>query len=229
MTDKKKVVFTTPTVTKPFPQYLAALEASVPAVEAAGYEHSAVWEIGNPYIGAARATMLRKALDAKADIIVFIDHDVSWQPEDMVALIDHPGDVVSGTYRFKIEPEEYMGAWSIDATGRPLVRGDGTLVAEKIPAGFLKITKECVDRFMKAYPKLMYGPAYSPAVDLFNHGAHEGVFWGEDYAFSRNWLACGGEIHLVPNLNITHHSGDKAFAGNLHEFLMRQPGGSKCP
>ena len=38
-------------------------------------------------VSGARAAMLRKALDAKADVIVFIDHDVSWAPEDLVKLI----------------------------------------------------------------------------------------------------------------------------------------------
>lgn len=30
--------------------------------------------------------MLRKALDAQADVIVFIDHDVSWAPGDLLKL-----------------------------------------------------------------------------------------------------------------------------------------------
>ena len=44
------------------------------------------------------------------------------------------------------------------------------------------------------------------SVDLFNHGAHDGAWYGEDYAFSRNWLALGGDIWIVPDLNLTHHS-----------------------
>ena len=60
-----------------------------------------VHEVGSPYISAARATMLRKALDAKADVIVFIDHDLSWRPGDLLKLIETTGDVVGGTYRFK--------------------------------------------------------------------------------------------------------------------------------
>ncbi len=229
MTDQKALLaFATPTVTQPYPAYLAAMEACIPAVEACGYEAKLVFEVGTPYISGARATMLRKAMDAKADIVIFIDHDLEWSPDDMVKLIQTRGDVVAGTYRFKKDDEEYMGAWRTDAEGRPVVRDDGCIVATRIPAGFLKITKEAVDRFMKAYPALVYGPAYNPSVDLFNHGAHEGVFWGEDYAFSRTWLACGGEIAVVPDLNLTHHSADQAFPGNLHRFLLRQPGGSEA-
>lgn len=223
------VAFCTPTITRPFPAYLAAFEASLPALEAAGYQPKAVFETGNPYISAARATMLRKALDGGAEIVVFIDHDLSWEPGDLLTLVQTPGDVVAGLYRFKRAEEEYMGAWDVDPAGRPLLRDDGCIRASRVSAGFLKVTKAAVERFMRGYPNLCYGSPISPSVDLFNHGAHEGVWWGEDYAFSRNWLALGGEIAVVPDLNLTHHSADEAFPGNLHQFLMRQPGGALDP
>lgn len=226
MTEKTKVVLCVPTLTRPYKQTLEAIRESVEALDAEGFEHYMVTEIGCPYISAARATMLRKALDAKADVIVFIDHDVSWKPSDLVKLIKTEGDVVAGIYRFKT-PEEvrYMGVLD-DVDGAVQVRADGCIKATLVPAGFLKITRNAVNRFMQAYPHLMYGEASSPSVDLFNHGAHKGAWWGEDYAFSRNWTDAGGEIWIVPDLDITHHSAEQDFAGNYHRFLLQQPGGS---
>lgn len=225
---EKHVVFCTPTLTRPHDAYLDALEKSVPAVESAGFRHSTVFEVGCPYISYARANMLRKALDAQADIVVFIDHDLSWRPEDLVTLIETPGEVVSGTYRYKKDDEEYMGVWDVDEGGKPSIRPDGSFDADKVPAGFLKITKEGVDRFMRAYPELVFGVRYNPTVDLFNHGVIEGVWYGEDYAFSKRWREKCGPISLIPNLNIDHHSAEKSYPGNLHEFMLRQPGGSKA-
>lgn len=223
-TEATRVVFCTPTIVRPYPAYLEAMEASVPLLDAAGIEHQVTFEIGNPYISAARATMLRKALDANADVIVFLDHDLSWRPEDLLTLIQTPGDVVAGLYRYKKDEVEYMGAVDTDAAHRPVLRDDGCMRANRVPAGFLKVTRAAVATFMRAYPHLMYGDPTSPSVDLFNHGAHEWTWYGEDYAFSRNWLACGGEIWVVPDLDLTHHS-DKPFPGNWHQFMMRQPGG----
>ncbi len=224
---KKKVVFCVPTLTRPYQQLLDALEASVPLL--VEYDHYMVNEIGCPYISGARATMLRKALDVKADIIVFLDHDVSWRPDDLLKLIETEGDVIAGLYRFKYSDKiEYMGVLDDDENGFPKVREDGCIKADRVPAGFLKITRNAVNRFMQDYPHLMYGDACNPSVDLFNHGAHKGAYWGEDYAFSRNWTDAGGEIWIVPDLTLTHHSKDEAFEGNYHEFLLRQPGGSKC-
>jgi glycosyltransferase involved in cell wall biosynthesis len=220
-----KVALACPTYTKPFPELLASVEAAVPALDAAGIEHNMVWEVGCPYVSHARATMLRKALDWGAEAVVFLDHDLSFGPEDLVKLIEAEGPVISGLYRFKKDEQEYMGILATE--DRPIVRKDGCIKASKVPAGFLKISREAVDRFMKHYPELIYGVRYNPSVDLFNHGAHEGVWYGEDYAFSRRWVDCGGEIWVVPDLNLTHHSEGKSYPGNFHEFLLRQPGGSK--
>lgn len=224
---KKKVVFCIPTIKKPYQVTLDSLEASIPQIVAAGWDEGMVSEVGCPYISAARSIMLRKALDDKADVIVFIDHDLSWDAEDLRILIETPGDVVAGTYRFKTDDGRYMGMPLPDMDGNPVVREDGAVRMHSIPAGFLKITKQAVNRFIGAYPELTYGDKFAPHIDLFNHGAHEGVWYGEDYAFSRRWRDLGGDIWVVPFLNLNHHTPDKCYPGNYHEHLLRQPGGSE--
>lgn len=235
--DKKpKVVFGMP-IPKGQPPHrktIESLERSIPLVIAAGWDEGYTQTVGNPYISGARAEITRKALDAKADVIVYIDYDVSWDPEDMLKLLGTPGDVVAGTYRCKTDnPDEvlYMGALYCDENGAPTIREDGCLKARVVPAGFLKVTAAGIDKFMRAYPHLCYGPQYSLSIDLFHHGAHEGLWWGEDYAFSRNYIDCGGEIWLIPDLNLDHWTfassaqGERAYKGNFHNFLRSQPGG----
>jgi hypothetical protein len=171
--------------------------------------------------------MTKKALDVHADVILYIDHDLEWRPEDLLKLIRSDAPVVAGTYRFKKDEESYMGTLRGDGADRPIVREDGLISAEWVPAGFLKVTAAAITEFMLAYPELIYGPPLKRSVDLFNHGAHNGLWYGEDYAFSRRWTAKCGPIWILPDLNLTHHHGDKAYPGNYHEFLLRQPGGSK--
>lgn len=229
---KQKVVFCVPTITKPYKVTLDSLAASIPLIQAAGYDEGMVSEVGCPYISAARATMLRKALDAKADIVVFIDHDLSWRPEDMLKLIQTEGEVVGATYRFKTDEEEkYMGSVICDRNGYPIVRpSDGAIRTDGIPAGFLKVHRSAVNLFMKTFPHLCYGEESNPHVDLFNHGAYNRIWWGEDMAFCRNWTeGCGQNLWLIPDVNVDHWLGDKCFPGNYHQFLMRQPGADKNP
>lgn len=220
---KKRVAFCCPTITKPYPQFLKALEASVPLFEEAGWEHSAVYEVGNPYISNARALMLRKALDWKADVIIFLDHDLSWQPEDLLLLAECEKDVVGATYRYKREPVEYMGSCMVGNDGRPILE-DNLLWMRCLPAGFLKITANAVNKFMTAYPELCFGDKFYPLVDLFNHGAHEGTWYGEDYAFCRRYSEKCGKIWCMPNLEVDHwlENGER-FEGNFHLYLMQQP------
>ena len=82
---------------------------------------------------------------------------------------------------------------------------------------------------MGAYPELCYGPRWRESVDLFQHGAHERLWWGEDYAFCRRWREKCGDVWMLPDITITHWKGDKPHPGNWHEFLLRQPGGSADP
>ncbi len=222
-----KVVICTPTITKPHQKYLDSLEASIPVLDKAGIEHQAVYEVGCPYISNARATMTRKAMDAHADQIIYIDHDVEWEPEGLLKLINTDEPVVAGTYRFKKDEEAYMGTIKTDGSERPIVRPDGLINAEWVPAGFLKVTAPAILEFMLAFPELVYGPTLKRSIDLFNHGAYKGLWYGEDYAFSRRWAEKCGLIWLIPDLNLTHHSSDKAYPGNFHEFMLKQPGGSK--
>jgi hypothetical protein len=105
---------------------------------------------------------------------------------------------------------------------------DGAISAKLAPAGFLKLTKEAIDKFMLAYPELCYGEMYHLSVDLFNHGVQDRIWWGEDYSFCRRWKDKCGDIWLVPDLSVDHHAKDKVYKGNLHQFLLRQPGGSEA-
>jgi len=232
---KKKVIFCTPSLSGPTAPYIKALEDSIPLIVEAGWDEGYAQEIGNPYISAARADMTRKALDAKADVICYLDYDLSWDPPDLLKLIETEGDVVAGTYRFKKDAEEYMGVMNTLPDGRPRVRADGCVEALRVPAGFLKVTKEAIHRFMASYPELIYGPRYNPSIDLFNHGAHKGTWYGEDYAFCRNWCDAGEKIWVVPDLNLDHHQEGRpahhgmpatlprVFAGNFHRFMLNLP------
>jgi len=222
----ERVAFVTPTITRPYQPFLDAMEAAAIALEAAGIENHFAVEVGSAYISHARSKGLRRAMDVKPDAVIFLDHDLSFAPDAIFKLIETPGDVVAGTYRYKQPKEEYMGRWRHNDDDRPLQREDGCIRAEWVPAGFLKVTAQAVHDFMGSYPELTYGPRYRPSVDLFNHGAYEGTWWGEDYAFSRRWNERGGEIWIIPDLDLTHHAADgTAYPGNFHTHLRRQPGG----
>lgn len=221
-----RVAFCYPTMAGPTDAFLDSLARSVPLLDGR-YEHRAIHELGCPYISGARATMLRKAMQWGADVYVFLDDDVAWRPEDLVALIEAEGEVVAGTYRYKTGGDPtYMGRVFLGPNTRPIVRDtDGAIKAICLPAGFLKVTAGAVAKFMAAYPELnITGGDDFVSPDLFNHGAHKGVWYGEDYAFCRNWMDLGGEIWLLPDLDLDHHGRGVqkglVWKGNFHRHLL---------
>jgi hypothetical protein len=226
----KRVVFATPSLSGATAPYWESIKNCLPLIEAHGWKHQHVQEIGNPYISAARSIMTRKALDVRPfiDCIVYIDYDVSFEPEDMLKLLEADGDVVCGTYRFKTDEEAYMGDVEGNVDLTPICRNtDQAILAIRMPAGFLKVTRRAIQRFMKGYPELCYGDPDNLGIDLFNHGAHQGVWYGEDYAFCRNWRAIGGQVWLLADLNLTHNERlpdgtFKAYPGNYARFLEKE-------
>jgi glycosyltransferase involved in cell wall biosynthesis len=220
----QKVVLCGPTIRKPHDACIASIRHSILPVMAAGWDEGFITEISNQYISLARAVLLKKAMDAKADVIVFLDHDLSWDRGDLLKLIETEGDVVGGTYRYRRDPAEYMGRISSGADSRPIVReSDGALESIVIPGGFMKLTRQAVVKMQNAHPELSYQAGHTMAYDLFQHGAHKYQWYSEDFAFCRRWTDLGEKIWTVPDLNITHHemTGDKSYPGNLHQFLLR--------
>lgn len=211
-----KVAFLTCFLSKPTPFLVESLENCLPTIENAGWEHVYFQEVGCPYISNARSTLIKKALTANADVMVFLDYDISFPPESMLKLLETQGDVVAGTYRMKHPYERYMVQLK-----HGTIREDGCIQAEKVPAGFLKITKTAVALFAKAYPELLYGGPLDFNIDMFNHGAIDNVWYGEDFAFAKRWNDKCGPIWLIPDIEISHHKGNIVFRGNLHKHLLR--------
>lgn len=224
-----KVSLCIPTRKEPIPQLEAAVDASLPLLRDAGHVVGVTTEIGCAYISFAAANMLAQALIWEADAIVFIEDDHSWEASALLKLVETPGDVVAGNYRYKDDSGDFMAIPYVKDE-KIFVRKDGCVLADKVPAGFLKITPRCVEVFRKAYPELICDNLEKGTkfVDLFNHGAFKGVWYGQDFAFSRRWRAIGGEIWIVPDLDISHWVRNEKdgtyteYLGNYQRVLDKQ-------
>jgi hypothetical protein len=232
-----KVCFATPTPAKPFIEMNDSAIAEVPFMREAGLEDEPwLWEVGSAYVSYARALLIQKAFRIWKDddgCIVFIDHDLSWKPGELTKLVQTPGDVVAGTYRFKSPDEEYMGRLD-KAEGAPIpeLNKYQCLPASLVPAGFLKITRTAIEIFIRKYSNLNFSrdlPNQDFCYDLFSHGTINNTWFGEDYAFCLRWRALGLPIWLRPDLDITHHGRNLdgeafSFPGNYWRFLNSPEG-----
>ena len=203
------------------PSFNAALLNTVKTLRDYGYFVDGGVIVGCAYIQAGRNILVDQFRQSQCDTFVFLDDDLSWQPDDFIKLIETPGRVVAGAYRKKQDEIEYAVNSQIGKHGIPLTRSDGCILAKGVATGFLKIERSVFDVIEKATPQLQYGKFH----DFFPQGVDNNIWVGEDYAFCNLWLNTGGKIWIVPDINLTHYSKNQGYPGNYHEYLMRLPGG----
>jgi predicted O-methyltransferase YrrM len=212
--------------------FLDSLDATLKLCKERGHEYVMGILSGCCYVQVARNEIIKSFRDTDADILFFLDDDMSWTAEDALQLIEMPDEIVAAAYRYKTENEDYPIVIKTDQNDRAIVREDGCIAAAFVPTGFLRIKRSAIEKLCASYPEQAYfktkeGIRHKGYFDLFPQGLFEGQWTGEDYAFCRLWSRIGGEIWVMPDIDISHH-GTKEFKGNYHKFLLRQPGGSEA-
>jgi hypothetical protein len=222
-----KIFFATPTYRGiTHTGFLDSLESTVELCKERG--HGAVFGLVNGccYVQEARNKLVKQFLDTDADILFFLDDDISWPAEKALELIEMDDDIVGGIYPLKMDIPAFPAVIHTDTNHHPIVRADGCISAAGVPTGFLKIKREVILKLIEYYPSQEYtdykdGEPTETLYDLFPQGVRNGRWVGEDYAFCRLWTDIGGQIHIVPDIDFEH----AGFTGNYHQFLLNQPRG----
>lgn len=200
--------------------FIRSLVQSLPALEAAGFSVDFALEAGNCHVDDARNACVRQFKATGADFMVFLDSDVGWEPSGLVALCSAPGDVVTGVYPKKQFPEGFPvramdGERWADAYGRVEV--------EAAPTGFMKISREAIERLEEAEPKKFIGSDGGEYTILFERTFEDGARWSGDYSFCRKWKKLGGKIYVLPDLKFSHE-GHFEWVGCLGDHWRRESG-----
>lgn len=171
---------------------------------------------GVSLITLARNQLAQEFMDGDADVLVFIDSDVSWEPGDLIRLASHPVDLVGGAYRYKSQDENYPVGW----LGTPeLWAVNGLLEVARMPAGFLACKRSAFEKMKDAYPERGYEHMGAKAHAYFTAPFRDGSLFGEDAAFCEDFRAIGGKVYLDPELTLTHTGGNQSFTGHIGKWL----------
>jgi hypothetical protein len=131
-----------------------------------------------------------------------VDSDIGWGPSDVEKLLRANKDFVAGLYARK-QPDGRLAS--------SILKGqDGELVeCLHAAAGFLLLTRACVEQMVAAHPELEYktpqGPAWALWSPVFTGGPY-----GEDTSFCARWRALGGKIWAHSQVVLKHY-GDAAY------------------
>lgn len=213
--------------------YIESLVKSTAALAIANIEFVYVQLSGDSYVWRARDQIAQTFLDSDCSELIFIDSDEGWDLEGFLRLVKADVDIVGGAYPVKNNWEHYgVTIYTDEESNTPKVREDGLIYADKVPTGFMKIHRRVFEKLKESYPDNWYWHAHEGTLRrIWNHFGHmmeDHMIYGEDISFCRRWQKTGGELFVEPRIKMSH-MGVKSWHGEYHDFLCRQPGGSRDP
>ena len=179
-------------------------------------------DIGNSDIAGSRGALFATFVRSECDTLVFIDDDVFWNSGALIKLIDDPVDVVGGIYPKKTETVEWPFKIAVKEEYLPDPK-TGLYEVMGLPGGFLKISKDCANKMVEAYPRQtlrsagessQFWPVFDPYEML------DGNRLSEDFSFCQRWMDIGGKVWADFNVEMGH-IGYKTFKGNLAKHLSQ--------
>jgi len=158
------------------------------------------------------------------DSIVWIDADISWQPEDLLKLALHDEDVVCGTYRKKIHEACHFTIKLIPGKETPDERG--LIEVEATGTGFLRVSRNAMQDLL-ASEKMSYTeklthadstPVMMEIKNLFESGNKNGEMLSEDFFFCSKLRERGYKIMLDTKIDLGH-DGSFTYRGSMSHYL----------
>jgi hypothetical protein len=220
-----KLVIATPFYSmSAFTPYLDSLIPSISALNKSGIVWD-FWDVsGDSYVDRARNTICARFLNSDYTHLLFIDSDISWNVEGLGQLLQSPFELTGGIYPCKNNWDSWTERMRYDKDHAPIQEADTGLVeVEWLPAGFMLITKSCIEKIVSHYYDNWYHPDSGNTdaekiYSLFECSIIDHVRQGEDVTFCKKWAAIGGKIYCEPRISFGH-SGMKTYEGNFHEHL----------
>lgn len=197
MADKKPAIFiATPTVDNKF--HSAYMGGLIDCVEAFRDRYNVANTLGS-FLPMARDRLTLLFLNSNATHMMCVDSDIGFSAADVQKLLDTGKDFVSGVYCRK-QPDRQIPA---ELTGE----SDGDLLGAKyVPAGFLQLSRSCVERMYGAYRNQTYPTPWGRATALWSTFANkENNLGAEDISFCRRWTLLDGKIWIHPGVILSHY------------------------
>ena len=191
--------------------------------------------IGCCYIDLVRNDLVRQFLESDAERLLFIDADVGFSAEAVLAVATTPRPVVGGLYRKRTDSVE----WPVAFHGQDIVQDNetGLISAAEggtfVPTGFLCIHRSVFEALQPHVPVFTDDRGVTMHA-FFQTMVKDGLFWGEDFLFCQRWHEIGGRVWVHPDIDLTH-VGAYRWTGNYHQWFQQReawekiPGFNNCP
>jgi hypothetical protein len=159
--------------------------------------------------------------------LFFIDADLKFEARAFIGLLKSGHPICAGIYRRRQEPEEYPFKGTENPNGGGLWFIDDWLQCDRVPTGFLCISRAVLAEMAKDAPKINIHGQNGPVAWVFHTKFDEDQrFVGEDYAFCDDYRAKFGQsIPVWTNFNFVHGG----YAGNMFDWLTAEKAKQEAP
>jgi hypothetical protein len=224
--------------------YITSLSNLVIKLTQRGHSISQTNLTNESLITRARNTLTYSFLESECDALLFIDGDHSFDPDDIVKMVESGKDLIGAIYPMKSinwnavrnaallgkeNLEEYSGIFAVNM----LDQSQGFKVDEPfkvldIGTGMMFITRKVFEDLRpicKIYKNNSIGssiPFGGEVVEYFTTTINEhGTLLSEDYAFCAMWRSLGNDVWAAPWVKITH-AGEYNFSGYFTKTVELQ-------
>ena len=233
-------------LTEPF--FMSMLKTAI-AFKEIGLKFS-ISTISDSLINRARNQLVAKFMaNPMFTHLIFIDVDISFNHEDILKLLWHDKEIITGAYPIKdinwdkvsthaknnVDPKKLLEK-SIRFVVNPVRIGEnqirvdnGAVSVYDAGTGFMVIKRSAFEKMFAEHPELKYaddtgtlvGEEKENAYALFNSYVDRETkrFLSEDYGFCRYWQDMGNEIWVDPSIELGH-LGRMKYTGKLIDFLV---------
>jgi hypothetical protein len=217
MRDKVRLLIATHTYGSVTPAYCYSLALSCAYLAASGIIHSPVL-FEDPLVDRGRNRAAATFLESDFTHLLFVDADIDFKPEAIVALLATGKEFVVGGYRKKDDRDDYCIAF-LEADYLEDCAETGCLKIARAGTGFMLIARRVFEAMREAMPEIAYQDHYfgRPPRDMwefFSEEVRDRRHWSEDYVFCNRWRALGGDIWLHPEIKLGHW-GPRRWPGDI--------------
>lgn len=151
--------------------------------------------------------------------LFFIDSDLKFEARGFIGLARSGHPICAGAYRRRQKDEDYPVALAPHPEQGGLWVEDNWIMANRVPTGFLCISRQVVEEMSKDAKKIrIQGQGEVPWL-FYTKFDEQGNFVGEDFAFCDDYVAkYNRKIPVWPNLDFVHGG----YECNYEKFLERK-------
>ena len=223
--------------------YISSLLQLQDRCHAQGIRMEHCFMMNESLIDRGRNGLVREFLDqSKADYLLFIDADIQFRPEDILAMLSYEKDVICAPYPKKhiswpliiesvkagiteVETLERLVGEYVFATLEEREKIAEIVRVAEAGTGLMLIKREVFAKLKEAFPENYYvsddSKDYGKKKEMhayFRTGIVDNRYLSEDYYFCHKWREIGGEVWLFPWAMTTHY-GTYGFQGSVGTFI----------